>query len=43
MGWDGLTTCFANRLGLGVSGLLPFRILPLTPFGVGLGGLITDY
>ena len=40
MGLDGLTT---DHLGLGVSGLLTFRLLPLTPFGVGLGGLTTDY
>ena len=40
MGWDGLTT---DRLGLGVSGLLTFRLLPLTPFGVGLNGLTTDH
>ena len=40
MGWDGLTT---DRLGLGVSGLLTFRLLPLTPFGVGLGELTTDH
>ena len=40
MGLSGLTT---DRLGLGVSDLLPFRLLPLTPFGVGLVGLATDY